>query len=111
MATFIDTDGQRRTVSAANPGPSARAGQGSAGIATSRLSATTTPQKLVNARAGRIKLTVTPTSAVVFYLGPPGLTAANGLYVAAGSTVTLDTQAEVWAVGAAAVVLTVIEFF
>lgn len=40
MATFIDTDGQRRTVSAANPGPSAKAGQGSTSIATAQKAVT-----------------------------------------------------------------------
>lgn len=111
MATFIDTDGRRRTVSAANPGPSAKAVQGSAAIATSRTAVTTSATKLVNARAGRIKLIVTPTSAVVFYIGVAGVSVSTGLYVAAGSAVTLDTQAEVWAVGAAAVTLSVIEFY
>lgn len=111
MATFIDTDGQRRTVSVANPGPSAKAGQGSGSIATAQRAVTTTKSKIVNARAGRIKVTVTPTTNVVFYLGDSTVTTGSGLYVAAGSTVTLDTQAEVWAVGAAAVTLSVIEFF
>lgn len=111
MATFIDADGKRRTVSAATPGPAALAGQGSASIATVQKNVTTTASKIVNARPGRTKVTITPTSAVVFYVGPSGVTAANGLYVAAGATVTLDTAAEVWAVGAAAVTLTAIEFF
>lgn len=111
MATFIDTDGKRRTVGASAPGPASLAPQGSPSIATTQKAVTTTPSKLVNARPGRTKVTITPTSAVVFYVGPAGLTAANGLYVAAGATVTLDTAAEVWAVGAGSVTLTAIEFF
>lgn len=111
MATFIDTDGKLRTVSVSNPGPSAKAGQGTSFIATGQKAVTTVASKIVDARPGRTKVTVTPTSAVVFYVGPAGLTAANGLYVAAGSTITLDTSAEVWAIGVAAVTLTTIEFF
>jgi hypothetical protein len=111
MATFIDTDGKRRTVGASAPGPAALAVQGSPSIATTQKAVTTAASKLVSARAGRTKVTITPTSAVVFYVGPSGVTASTGLYVAAGATVTLDTAAEVWAVGAAAVTLTVIEFF
>lgn len=111
MATFIDTDGKRRTVSAAFPGPAAKAGQGSSSIATVQRNFTTSASKIVDARAGRTKVTITPTSAVVFYVGPSGVSASTGLYVAAGATVTLDTAAEVWAVGVAAVTLTAIEFF
>ena len=57
MATFIDTDGKRRTVSAATPGPAALAGRGSASIATAQKNVTTTASKIVDARTGRTKVT------------------------------------------------------
>ncbi len=80
-------------------------------LATGQVAVTTSATLVVAARAGRQKVSITSTSAVVFYVGGPGVTAANGHYVAgtAGATITLDTAAAVYAVGAGAVTLSYIE--
>lgn len=91
--------------------PVAAVNKGGASIFTSQVAVTTAATLVAAARTGRQKISISSTSAVVFYVGPSGVTAANGFYVAAaaGATVTLDTAAAVYAIGAAAVTLTVIE--
>lgn len=86
---------------------------GSTNIFTNQVAVTTTATLVCAARSGRVKVTISSTSAVVFYVGPSGVTAANGFYVAAaaGAAVTIDTAAAVYAVGAAAVTLTYVETY
>jgi len=110
MATFIDTDGKRRTVGASAPSPQGGA-RGSASMATGQASVSTSASLVVAARAGRVKVTITPTSATVFYVGNAGVTATNGLYVPAGAAVTMDTQAAIYAVGAAALTVSYVEYY
>lgn len=80
-------------------------------LATNQVSVTTSSTLVVAARAGRQSVTISSTTAVVYYLGANGVTAANGLYVAAaaGASITLNTAAAVYAVGASAVTLSYLE--
>ncbi|WP_420140148.1 hypothetical protein [Sphingomonas sp.] len=80
-------------------------------IATNQVAVTTSATQVVPARAGRQSITISSTSAVVFYLGGSGVTTSNGLYVAgsAGASITLATSAAVYAIGASAVTLSYIE--
>jgi len=87
--------------------------KGGSSIATGQVNLTAANGTLiVAARAGRQKVTITPTSATVFYVGAAaGVTAGTGLYVAAGASITLDTAAAIYGIGAAAVTVTYIEFY
>lgn len=87
--------------------------KGGANIVTNQVNVGTSATLVVAARTGRQKVTLTSTSAVVFYVGGATVTAANGLYVAAaaGASVTLDTAAAVYAVGGAAVTISYAEFY
>ena len=82
-------------------------------LVTGQVPVTTSATPVVPARAGRMSVTLSSTSAVVFYVGPSGVTTANGLYVSgvAGASVTLQTQAAVFAVGAGAVTISYAENF
>lgn len=91
-------------------------GQGAAPgsqLASNQVPVTTAATLVVAARAGRQSVTISSTSAVVFYVGGSGVTVANGLYVAgtAGASVTLTTSAAVYAIGAANVTLSYLESF
>lgn len=85
--------------------------KGGSSIATGQVAVTTTATQIVPARAGRQKITLSPTSSTVYYVGAAGVTTTTGLYVPAGGTITLDTAAAVFAVGAAALTVSYIEFF
>lgn len=80
-------------------------------IATGQVAVTTAATQIVPARAGRGRVVLSSTSAVVFYVGAAGVTASNGLYVAAaaGASVTLHTSAAVFAIGAANVTISYLE--
>lgn len=97
------------TVSMVNPDGSPASGSGV--IATGQVAVTTSATLVAAARAGRKSITISSTSAVVFYVGAAGVTTGTGLYVAgaAGATVTLDTSAAVYAIGASAVTLSYLE--
>lgn len=85
--------------------------KGGASIATGQISVGTTATQVVAARTGRQKVTLSPTSSTVYYVGSTGVTTTTGLYVPAGGTITLDTAAAIFAVGAAALTISYIEFF
>jgi hypothetical protein len=86
---------------------------GAPSIATGQVAVGTTATPIVPARAGRLSVTITATSAVVFYVGASGVTAANGHYVAAaaGASVRVDTAGSVFAVGASALTVSYLETF
>lgn len=87
--------------------------KGGSSIVTGQVAVTTSSTLVAAARTGRQSITITSTSAVVFYVGATGVTTATGLYVAAaaGATVTLNTAAAVYAIGASAVTLSYLETF
>ena len=97
-----DTDGG--DVSGTNPVPTASVG--SAGFAVGQGSATTTAASAVAARTGapgtgRTGLTLYNTSAVPMYIGASSsVTASNGKLVPAYSSITLPTQAAIFAITA-----------
>lgn len=86
---------------------------GFANIATGQVAVTTAATQVVPARAGRGAVTITSTSAVVFYVGVAGVSVATGAYVAAaaGASITIPTSAAVFAIGAANVTVSFIEVY
>lgn len=85
--------------------------RGGGSIATGQVSVTTSSTLVVAARTARQKVTITPTSSTVFYVGNAGVTTTTGLYVAAGAAITLDTSAAIYAVGASALTVSFVEYF
>lgn len=86
---------------------------GGGNMATGQVAVGTTATLVVAARAARQRVTITSTSAVVFYVGNSNVTAVTGAYVAGatGASITLDTGAAVYAVGAAAVTVSYVELY
>jgi len=80
-------------------------------VAYGQVAVTTSATLVAAARPARKSITLTPTAATVYYVGNTGVTTANGLYVAAGGSVTLATTAAIYAVGASAVTITYAETF
>jgi len=91
--------------------PSVTSEKTPANLATGQIAVTTSATQIVPTRAGRKSLILTPTSATVFYVGPTGVTTATGIYVAAGASITLATEAAVFAVGSAALTVSYAETF
>ena len=85
--------------------------RGGSTLATGQIALGTTSTLIAAARTARQKITISPTSATLFYVGATGVTAANGLYVAAGASITLDTQAAVYGVAPSAVTVSYIELY
>jgi len=111
---IVDGNGQQVTSfggggSTANP--SVTSEKSSDNLVTGQVAVGTTSTLVVAARAGRKTVTLTPTSSTVYYIGNTGVTTANGMYVAAGGTVTLTTTAAIYAVGAAALTISFGETF
>lgn len=104
-------DGSRWQFAAGDTNGAYSVNKGGSNIATGQVAVTTAATLVVAARTGRQKVTLSPTSSTVYYVGATGVTTASGVYVAAGSSVTLDTAAAVYAVGAAAVTISYIEFY
>lgn len=86
-------------------------GNGSDSFATGQANVTTSSTLVAAARSGRRSITLTPTSSVIYYVGNSGVTTTNGIYVAAGASITLTTSAAIYAVGAAAVTISYVETF
>lgn len=96
--------------------PGSTAGQftiskGGPSMATGQVAVTTSSTLVAAARAGRQKITLSPTSSVVYYVGNTGVTSATGVYVAAGGSITLETSAAIYAAGASNVTISYIEMF
>lgn len=72
--------------------------RGGAGLATNQVALSTTAAQIVPARSGRQKVTISLTTSAAFYVGTTSVSATNGLFVPAGSTITLDTAAAVFAI-------------
>ncbi len=87
--------------------------KGGGNIATAQVAIGTSAALVAAARAGRQNITITSTAATVFYYGAAGVTTTTGAYVAAaaGASVTLDTATAVYAVGAAALTVSVTELY
>lgn len=85
--------------------------KGGTTIATGQVNVATTATLVANARTGRQKVTLTPTTNTVFYVGTSAVTTATGLFVPAGASITLDTAAAVYAIGSAALTISYIEFY
>lgn len=88
-------------------------GAAASNIATAQVPVTTSATLVAAARAGRTSVTITSTSAVIFYVGATGVTASTGHYVAgvAGASVTISTQAAIYAVGASNLTVSVLEVY
>jgi hypothetical protein len=73
---------------------------GSASVVSGQVSVGTTATQIVAARAGRHRVTISSTGGAVLFVGPSGVTIANGVYIAnaAGSAITLETAAAVFGV-------------
>lgn len=84
-----------------------------ASIATGQVAVGTSATLVAAARATRQAITIVSASAVVFYVGNTGVTAANGQYVAAaaGASITINTTAAIYAVGASAVTVSYMETY
>lgn len=87
---------------------------GAANYATGQVALNnSTPTLIAAARPGRSRITITSTSAVVFYVGGSNVTASTGAYIAgaAGASKTIQTQAAIYGIGAAALTVTYDEEF
>jgi len=109
----VSADGDRVNAAYSLKGFAYTTDKGGESMATGQVAVTTSATLVVAARTGRQKVTLSSTTAVVFYVGNIGVTSATGLYVAAaaGASITLDTAAAVYAVGASAVTISYIEFY
>lgn len=86
-------------------------GRGGSTITTGQVSVATSATLIAAARTSRQKITLSPTSSVVYYVGAAAVTTTTGMYVPAGASITLDTAAAVYAVGTATVTITFAEFY
>lgn len=113
LVTSVDGTGTALPVgSTADPYASRQLGSGA--LANNQVAVGTTGTLVVAARTGRQSVTISSTSAVVFYIGNAvGVTASTGLYVAgtAGASITINTAAAVYAVGVSAVTLSYLEAY
>ena len=80
-------------------------------ILSGQVAVGTSSTLVVAARAARKSVTLTPTSSVVYYVGPTGVSTTTGVYVAAGASITISTTAAVYAVGAAGFTLSYVETY
>jgi hypothetical protein len=80
-------------------------------LATGQVSVGTNATLIVPARSSRVRLILSPTSPVVYYVGGSTVAPGAGVYVAAGASITIDTSAAVYAVGASPVVISYAEMF
>jgi len=85
--------------------------KGGASMATGQVAVTTSATLVVPARAGRQRVTLTPTTSIAYCVGNSDVTAATGGFVPAGASVTLETAAAVYVAGVAAVTISFIELF
>jgi len=110
----VDPQGIYQTAPTTNAdGTRSNRSLGSPSIATGQIAVGTSSTLVVPARTGRLAVTITATSAVVFYVGVNGVTVANGAYAggAAGASITIPTQAAVYAIGASALTVSYLETF
>jgi hypothetical protein len=70
-------------------------------VAVARATITTSSTQIVAARAGRHRLIVKNTGANPIFIGPTGVTTANGWSLAAGQTLEMETTAALFGVVAA----------
>ena len=92
----LDTDGG--DVSLTNPVPTKPVG--SVNFATAQGSVTNSASSILAARSGRISATIFNPSAVGFFIGGAGVTAATGKSVPAYSSIPVPTQAAIYAITA-----------
>ena len=91
--------------------PSVTSEKAPTNVATGQQALATSATQIVPARAGRKSLVIIPTSATLFYVGGSSVTSANGLYVAAGASVTLSTEGPVFGVAPSAVTVSFLETY
>lgn len=108
---YRDTSGNRRDLQGDTAGAAFVVAKGGGTLATGQVAVTTTSTLVAAARAGRQQITLSPTSSVVYYVGATGVTTATGVYVAAGASITLETAAAVYAVGASNVTISFVELY
>lgn len=105
--------GSNGTGPASVSNPAATRSYGSAAIATSQVTVGTTATQIVPARSGRMAVTITMVGAGDVFVGPTGVTVANGalLLGTKGSSITIHTQGAVFGIGAVAQAVSVLETF
>jgi len=91
--------------------PSVTSEKAPTNVATGQQALATTATQIVPARAGRKSLIITPTSSTLFYVGGSGVTSTNGLYVPAGASVTLSTEAALYGAAPSAVTVSFLESY
>lgn len=86
--------------------------RGSASINTGQVTLTQgTAVQVVPARAGRRKVTLSPTSNIPYLIGNTGVTTTTGFAVLSGGAVTLDTTAAIFVIASNNGTMTFVETF
>ncbi len=86
--------------------------RGSSSFNTGQMSVGTTPVLIVPARATRINVTLSPSAAVKYAIGPASnVSLTTGLVVYNGSPVTLDTAADIYAVAESPITISFVEYY
>jgi len=84
-------------------------GRGGSNIASAQVAVGTSSALLVAARTNRQEVLLS--SSAPFYIGPPGVTQATGMLIAANAYATVRTGAAIYAVAAAAGTVFVLETY
>lgn len=86
--------------------------RGSASINTGQVTiAKDVSVQIVPARAGRRKVTLSPTSNIAYFVGNTGVSISNGFSVLSGGAVTLDTTAAIFVISGSSGIMTFVETF
>lgn len=87
--------------------------KGSGGLATAQAAVTTTASQIVAARAGRGSVKITNLGTTDIYLGATGVSTTTGdlLVGTKGASITIPTNAAIFAIGAAAGSVSILEVF
>jgi hypothetical protein len=76
---------------------------------TSQVAVTTAASKVVNGANGRDTVTLYNTGSADCYLGAnSGVTASTGFKLVAGAAITMETTADIYAIGTAATTLNIL---
>lgn len=100
LVSIVDASGNAAS-GGTSASPTVTQSQGTGSLATSQVSVLTTATQIVAARAGRNAITITNiTGAQQIFVGPAGVTAANGALIPAtvGASATIPTSAAVFGI-------------
>ena len=106
-------DGSPITASGTSSNPTVSKSQSAPNMAASQVAVTTSATLVAAARATRQSVTITSDTAVKFYVGGSGVTTGTGFPVqaTAGASITITTTAAVYAIGASAVTVGVLDLY